>query len=175
MIPTDANSKLSAAMTPAEQPFHQKVRSAVKFLRDCYEGLTQAEAEVIAKKLDECADLLSEKQPVDSSARNARERALYRLRIAEHQAQRVGDPMQAQAHLDVADQVEAAIRALAASLPAQAEGGKVLDALLICRLRCGYIENHCGLREARLEAKEMRRVIDSVLAPLPDGNEENKR
>ena len=48
-------------MTPDETTEIQKIRSNAKFLRDCYNCLSSAEAEAVAKKLDFAADELAER------------------------------------------------------------------------------------------------------------------
>lgn len=60
-MPDVVNTPDGNTSTPAESNFVQKVRSNAKYLRDCYGGgayMHGSEAEALAKKLDECAEMI---------------------------------------------------------------------------------------------------------------------
>lgn len=65
------------ASTPLESTFVQKLRSNAKFLRDCFDNLSKAEAEAVARKLDEAADALEAKSAQSETARIADVTASY--------------------------------------------------------------------------------------------------
>lgn len=52
----DANRE---ALTPSEPTFPQALRSNAKFLMDCFDNLSRAEAQAVANKLNEAADALA--------------------------------------------------------------------------------------------------------------------
>lgn len=53
--------KSNEALTPDEPSFPQALRSNAKFLMDCFDNLSRAEAQAVANKLNEAADALTSK------------------------------------------------------------------------------------------------------------------